>query len=291
MLRLFDWNAAFVKRTETASFPAKTRLRRSRSVASRVKVITGGTLADHRRVGFHKELMAFFQDSRPGRAPFLNAPPVVLWLIAVMLAFHAARVFAPGAWPEDVLLRYAFVPGRYADAVSSGALSLRDVFDLSAPFLGYLFLHGDFTHVGVNSLWLLAFGPIVVRRLGTAKFLLFFFICGVVAALTHLVVYWGDPMPVVGASGAVSGLMGAGMRIFYGNMLGKPLAPLNSRPIIGFSLVWIIGNAITGIFRIGVADGVSLVAWVAHLGGYFAGLVLIGWFDPLSLKVPEARSA
>lgn len=235
--------------------------------------------------------MAFFQDSRPGRAPFLNAPPVVLWLIGLMLAFHAARVFAPGAWPDDMLLRYALVPERYADAFSSGAWSLRDLFDLSVPFVGYLFLHGDFTHVGVNSLWLLAFGPIVARRLGTAKFLIFFLICGVVAALTHLAVYWGDPMPVVGASGAVSGLMGAGMRIFYGNMLGKPLAPLNSRPIIGFSLVWIIGNVITGIFRIGVADGVSLVAWVAHLGGYFAGLIVIGWFDPLSLQSREARSA
>ena len=55
--------------------------------------------------------------------------------------------------------------------------------------------------------------------------------------------------------------------------------------------LWIIGNVVTGIFRIGVADGVSLVAWVAHLGGYFAGLVIIGWFDPLSLQSREASSA
>ena len=70
-------------------------------------------------------------------------------------------------------------------------------------------------------------------------------------------------MPVVGASGAISGLMGAGMRIFYGALERKPLAPLSSRAILGFSAIWIIGNAITGILRIGVADGVSLVAWVA----------------------------
>jgi membrane associated rhomboid family serine protease len=234
--------------------------------------------------------MAFFQNSRPGRAPFLNAPPVVLWLIGLMLALHAARVYAPASWQEDILLRFALIPERYAEAFSSGVSGLNDLFDLLVPFVGYTFLHGDFVHVGVNSLWLLAFGPIVARRLGTAKFLIFFFVSGAIAALTHLIVYWGDPMPVVGASGAVSGLMGAGMRIFYGHMMGVPLAPLKSRPILGFSLMWVIGNIITGIFRIGVADGVSLVAWVAHLGGYFAGLVLIGWFDR-SLKVPAATSA
>ena len=223
--------------------------------------------------------MAFFEDSRPGRAPFLNAPAVVLWLIGLMLAFHAARVYAPGAWPDDVLLQYALVPQRYAEVFASGGIGPRDVFDLVVPFAGYLFLHGDFVHVGINSLWLLAFGPIVARRLKTARFLLFFFLCGLLAAVTHLLVYWGNPVPVVGASGAISGLMGAGMRIFYGMMMGKPLAPLTSRPIMGFSVMWVIGNVITGIFRIGVADDVTLVAWVAHLGGYFAGLVLIGWFD------------
>jgi membrane associated rhomboid family serine protease len=234
--------------------------------------------------------MAFFQDSRPGRAPFLNAPPVVLWLIGLLVATHAARVFAPGEWPDEVIVRYALVPARYASALASG-LNIGDLLGLVIAFFSYLFLHGDFFHVGVNSLWLLAFGPIVAWRLGPRRFLFFFFVCGFLAALTHLLVYWGDPMPVVGASGAVSGLMGAGMRIFYGNMMGKPLAALASRPIIGFSLIWTIGNMITGIFRIGVTDGVSLVAWVAHLGGYFAGLVLIGWFDPLSVEARETRSA
>src|SRR5215831_18898639 len=182
--------------------------RRSRSLLSRV---TMETVEISRARRFSQGLMAFFQDSRPSRAPFLNAPPVVLWLIAAMLAFHAARVFAPGAWPDEVLLRYALIPQRYAQALSGGGLGPRELFDLLAPFVGYLFLHGDFTHVGVNSLWLLAFGPVVARRLGTVKFLLFFLLCGFAAALTHMIVYWGDPMPVVGASGAVSGLMGAGM--------------------------------------------------------------------------------
>jgi membrane associated rhomboid family serine protease len=224
--------------------------------------------------------MAFFQDNRPSREPFLNAPPTVLWLIALLLATHGLRVLLPGTWPDDIIENYAFIPARYSDWLAQGALAGR-VLALAAPLVSYMFLHGDITHVGINSLWLLVFGPLVVRRLRTPKFLLFFFFCGIVAALVHLAVYWGSPMAVVGASGAVSGLMGAGMRILYGRVYGAPngLAPVFSKPILGFSAVWIFANIVSGVLRIGVTDELALVAWVAHLGGYFAGLTTIGSFD------------
>jgi membrane associated rhomboid family serine protease len=201
----------------------------------------------------------------------------VLWLIGLLLVTHALRVFLPGNLPDDILVAYSLTPARYAAALAhaipaAGAL---------VTFITYMFLHGDFTHVGINSLWLLVFGPIVARRLGTLRFLLFFLLCGVAAALVHLTVYWGSPMQVVGASGAVSGLMAAGMRILYGRLYGGAdgLAPIFSKPILGFSAVWIIANVITGILRIGVSDDLTLIAWVAHLGGFFAGLVLIGPFS------------
>jgi membrane associated rhomboid family serine protease len=74
--------------------------------------------------------------------------------------------------------------------------------------------------------------------------------------------------------------MGAGMRILYGRMYGGPLglAPVTSRPIVAFSAVWMLANVISGVLRIGVSDDLTLIAWVAHLGGYFAGLFLIGAF-------------
>ena len=226
--------------------------------------------------------MAMFQDPRPSREPFLNAPPAVLWLIGLLLAAHGLRVVLPGDWPDAILIDYALTPARYAEghgAAQGGALGLM------IPFIAYMFLHGGIAHVGINSLWLLVFGPIVARRLASLKFLLFFLFCGVVAALVHLAVYWGSPMPVVGASGAVSGLMAAGMRIFYGRIYGGAdgLAPIGSRPILGFSVVWIIVNIVSGILRIGVTDDLTLVAWVAHLGGYFAGLTMIGPFDRLPM--------
>jgi membrane associated rhomboid family serine protease len=235
--------------------------------------------------------MAFLQDNRPSREPFLNAPPTVLWLIGLLLATHVMRVFLSGSLPDDILVEYALTPARYA-AVLAGSVPPGGALGLLVPLISYMFLHGDFTHVGINSLWLLVFGPIVARRLGTLKFLVFFLLCGVVAALVHLAVYWGSPMQVVGASGAVSGLMAAGMRILYGRLYGGSgaLAPIFSKPIMGFSAVWIIINVVTGILRIGVSDDLTLIAWVAHLGGFFAGLVLIGPFSPRIGEVPY-RSA
>jgi len=223
--------------------------------------------------------MAFFQENRGAREPFLNAPSVVLWLIALLLVTHTARVLLPGTLPDDILERYAFIPARYAIAVHQAIGSTRFL-DLLVPFVSYMLLHGDFTHVGLNSLWLLVFGPIVARALGPLRFLIFFVICGVAAALVHLAFYWGSPMAVVGASGGVSGLMAAGMRILYGRMYGGPfgLAPMTSRPIVTFSGVWVLANVISGVLRIGVSDDLTLIAWVAHLGGYFAGLFLIGAF-------------
>jgi membrane associated rhomboid family serine protease len=236
--------------------------------------------------------MAFFQDQPPPRQPFLNAPRTVLWLIGVLLLTHLLRILLPGTGPDDVVQNYALIPARYAEAFRHG-LSPGSLVGLALPFISYMFLHGDFAHVGINSLWLLVFGPIVVRRLGTRRFLLFFLLCGIAAALLHLVTYWGSVAAVVGASGAVSGLMAAGMRIVYGRIYGGPngLAPILSRPIIGFSLVWIAVNVITGLLRVGVTDELTLIAWVAHLGGYFTGLFAIGAFLPAQTEADGLRAA
>jgi membrane associated rhomboid family serine protease len=227
--------------------------------------------------------MTFVPDRRPVRQPLLNAPPVVLWLIALFLTLHAIRTALPGDLPDTLLLRYALIPAQYAEAMALGAFH-DGLFALIVPLFTYMLLHADFTHVGVNCLWLLVFGPAVARRLGTPRFLLFFIFCGIVAALVHVAVYWGSPVAVIGASGAISGLMGAGMRILYGQVHEHPggLAPIYSRAILMFSLVWTAVNIVSGVLRIGVTGDVQLIAWVAHLGGYFSGLFAIGLFVPKS---------
>jgi membrane associated rhomboid family serine protease len=224
--------------------------------------------------------MAFVPDRRASRQPLLNAPAVVLWLIVLLLAFHAIRTALPSDWPDLILTQFGFVPARYAFVATHG-LELPELPALILPPFTYMLLHADFTHVGINSLWLLVFGPAVARRLKSARFLLFFVLCGLAAAALHLAVYWASPVAVIGASGAISGLMGAGVRILYGHLYDRPdaLAPLHSRPILMFTVVWVAVNIVSGVFRIGVTGDVALIAWVAHLGGYFTGLLTIGLFS------------
>lgn len=245
--------------------------------------------------------MAFFQDQRPSREPFLNAPATIFWLIGALVAAHVGRVMAPSPWPEYLLFEFAFIPARYSEAaLAASGIPAPGLAGQAIPFVSYMFLHGDYTHLGINSLWLLAFGPIVTKRLKTTKFLLFFVLCGIVSAAAHLAVYFGAVEQVVGASGAVSGLMGAAIRIFYGRLyFGRdkpagetpPLAPLLSRPILGFTAVWLIANFVAGVTGLGLTDATASVAWVAHLGGYFAGLLAITMFDRLSFGAESARPA
>lgn len=239
--------------------------------------------------------MVYFQEGRRSREPFLNAPAVVLWLIVAIAAAHVARIVLPGSLPDDILLQYGFMPARYAQAFAGGTTAA-GLAGLLVPFVSYQFLHADFAHLGINSLWLLAFGPIVARRLKPLKFLVFFFLCGILAAAVHMIVYWRSSVPVIGASGAISGLMAGGMRILYGLLRreegagGAGLAPIFSKPILVFSAVWVVGNAVSGVFGLGVTNEVAVIAWVAHLGGYFAGLMLIGPMDRLRWGIP-VRSA
>src|SRR5262245_7013959 len=164
--------------------------------------------------------MAFFQDQRPSREPFLNAPATIFWLIGALVAAHVVRVTLPQPWPENLLVEFAFIPARYSEAaLAAGVLPPTGLIGQAVPFISYMFLHGDYVHLGINSLWLLAFGPIVAKRLKSTRFLLFFLLCGIASAFTHLVVYFGAVETVVGASGAVAGLMGGAIRIFYGRML------------------------------------------------------------------------
>ena len=245
--------------------------------------------------------MAFFQDQRPSREPFLNAPAIVFWLIGVLVVAHVGRELLPEPWPRYLLFQFSFIPARYsAAALAASGIPEPGLVDQLIPFVSYMFLHGNYMHLGVNSLWLLAFGPIVAKRLKTTKFLLFFLFCGIASAALHLAFYFGAVEQVVGASGAISGLMGAAIRIFYGRILFRhvtpegvapPLAPLFSRPIIGFTAIWLVANFIAGVTGLGLTDATQSVAWVAHLGGYLAGIVTIPVFDRFSFGAETARPA
>lgn len=229
--------------------------------------------------------MAFLQ-STPPRQPIFNVPAVVLWLIGGLGVAHAARVLGPPARAMAIVDQYAFVPARYGSDAASAVLGhVGTIWDQLLPFVTYMGLHNSFTHLAVNCLWLLAFGPIVARRFGGFLFLVFFVVCGVAAAGAHLACAWGSPVPMIGASGAISGLMAAGIRMLPGlapwAIPGEaPLAPLLSRTILVFTAIWFGINLVAGLTGLGLG-GEGQIAWQAHIGGYVAGLFLCGVFDRL----------
>ena len=231
--------------------------------------------------------MAFLVPQAP-RQPIFRAPAVVVVLIAVLVAAHVARTLVSPQQSLAWINQFAFIPARYSPAfLSQHGIGL---LQSGLPFLSYMALHNDFTHLTINCLWLFAFGPIVARRFGAFLFLLFFILCGILAAATHLVFNWGSMEPVIGASGAISGLMAAGIRLLPTERppWAAPVAPADaamlplwSRQIILFSLIWATLNIVAGLTGLGVPGDAGLIAWQAHLGGYAAGLLLCGVFDRL----------
>jgi membrane associated rhomboid family serine protease len=155
-----------------------------------------------------------------------------------------------------------------------------------------LFIHGGWAHAGMNALGALAFGTPVARALGVGArgaigFLLFFLVCGVVANLGYAAVHPGDALPLVGASGAVSGLFGGASRLIE---LRPGLSPFASRTVVASLAAWIVVNVLLGLMHYAPGIGDALVGWEAHIAGYLTGLLLIGPFIWLFGPPPEATA-
>lgn len=250
--------------------------------------------------------MAFLQD--PARQPLLRVPAATIGLLVVLIAAHIARILAPAERSAIILADYALIPARYSKTyLAANGLDPGTLWDRAVPFVSYIFLHANFTHLAINCIWLLPFGAITARRFGALSFFAFFLLCGVAGALLYLAFHWGSPEPVVGASGAISGLMGAGFRMLpmpgefapeneasadgtYSPPAQRKLAPIFSRRILEWSALWIAINVVAGVTGWGTGPGVQLVAWQTHIGGYIAGLVLAGPFDALRFRAGAASA-
>jgi membrane associated rhomboid family serine protease len=225
----------------------------------------------------------------------LYAPAGVLWLIAALVAAHLGRLALGPAQAEALMVHYAFIPARYSMAFAHHGLDGAQLWAWAVPFVSYIFIHANFMHLGVNCLWLLALGPVVARRFTLLWFLLFFLLTGILAAGTVLLLAWGAAMAVIGASGAISGLMGAAIRMLptagpFGLSPATRLAPLFSRSVLFFTLIWVLINLVMGLTSFGThLTGGGAIAWQAHIGGYLAGLLLAKPFDRLSVEFYNRR--
>ena len=225
------------------------------------------------------------QEDRPAHEPMFRAPLSVIVLIALLAAAHAARMLAPAAVSDAIVNDYALNPAIYsAHALQALGVQMPSLLDRLIPPFSHIFLHVNLTHLAVNSVWLLAFGPVIARRFGGAAFYLFFFLCGLAGAIAFVALDWGQNVGGIGASGAISGLMGGAIRIMrirepYLNVATLPLQPLFSSQVLSFTAVWMVLNFVTGYVGIGVSGSMEAIAWQDHLGGFIAGLLLAGPFE------------
>ena len=217
--------------------------------------------------------------------PVFRSPPVVLASIGVLAAIHAGLWLAGEDWRLWAIYAFAFIPARFGTApfpMIEGSQYW--------SFLTYALLHADIVHLLFNSLWLLIFGSVTARRLGTLRFLMLTIAATAAGALASLLVHWGERAIMVGASGAVSGIMAAAIPVMFGRGMSwgrvytidldhvrvlSPMELLRNRGAVIFALVWIaitLYSGATGWTGTGYMEDAS-IAWEAHLGGFTAGLI------------------
>jgi membrane associated rhomboid family serine protease len=225
----------------------------------------------------------------------LNVPAAVFAALALLAVVHAIMSQLTDVDDEFLIWVLAFVPARYiglANELPGGVLAAW------TSFVTHQFVHGDLTHLFINGAWLLVFGTPVARRIGSGRFLVFAVICGIAGALAFMAVRWGEVVPMVGASGAISGLMGAGFRLLLpaidnGEFHEMREAPrtvrlatlgecLRSQRMLFAIGAFIVVNFVIAFAAPIVTDAAG-IAWEAHLGGFAAGLLLLGPFD---LRLP-----
>lgn len=145
------------------------------------------------------------------------------------------------------------------------------LFPAEVTLLTHMFIHGDWWHLLGNMLFLWVFGDNIEDSMGHFRFLLFFLLCGVIAALIHGVVEPQSAYPVIGASGAIAGIIGAYVLL---HPKVKLLVLLFSRIPLYLPAYIIIGLWLVFQF-VSIALGAESVAWWAHIGGFIAGMILI----------------
>ncbi len=212
-----------------------------------------------------------YKDDNPTRI----FPFVTIGLIAINTIVFILQIISP-ADPRQTVFAYGAIPNYL--------LTFKDVQPIHPVLTVFtsMFMHGGLLHLGGNMLYLWIFGNNIEDRLGHMRFIIFYILCGVAAAYSHAITEPSAMIPMVGASGAVSGILGAYLLLFpharvhtlififfYVHVIRLP-----ALFVIGF---WIVIQFINGILSKGVATQGG-VAWFAHIGGFVFGILVIKIF-------------
>lgn len=199
---------------------------------------------------------------------------------ALLLALSIVGLYALQSGPGEMAAsyRYGLIPARLAQGDGLGLVT-------------HMLVHGGWMHAIMNAVGALAFAAPVARLMGGTKgligFLSLYIVCGVIAGGGYAMLHLDGTVPLVGASGAVFGLIGASTRLLGG--AGRVL-PLTDRRVLSAAAAWIGVNVLIGVIgSVGVAPGMegARIAWEAHVIGLVAGLLLIGpWARLFGRRAP-----
>jgi membrane associated rhomboid family serine protease len=208
-------------------------------------------------------------------------PPLVTWtLIAINCVVFLIENSMGPLQLEQFLLHYALIPARYAQLFDNGNFDLADF----TPFITMMFLHAGWLHLIFNMWTLWLFGPTIEDRMGHGRFLIFYLLCGIAAAVAQILASPTSSIPTLGASGAIAGVLGSFMGLF-------PLArvvvvvpilfiPLFFQvPAFLFIGLWFLIQLLQGAVELFLPSSNGGVAWWAHVGGFVTGLLLIPLFQ------------
>jgi membrane associated rhomboid family serine protease len=208
--------------------------------------------------------------------------PIVTWTLIganVLIFLGSLNLTDPAA--EAMMMRFGVIPevivhGHWTVPRADGGA----VGSWVTPFTS-MFLHGGWLHLGSNMLFLHVFGDNVEDALGRFRFLLFYALCGVGAVIGHVAVDPNSMVPMIGASGAISGVL-AGYLTLFPHARVVTVIPIfiflhfMEVPAWIFIVLWFVLQLVLGYLSLGViADGGGGVAWFAHIGGFLGGLVFV----------------
>jgi membrane associated rhomboid family serine protease len=206
-------------------------------------------------------------------------PALVTWaLVALNVAVFALELSRPAGALEAFVSAWGVVPREYSAGHDIAPF-------IPVPFWSTLitsmFLHGGWMHLGGNMLYLWIFGDNLEHRMGHVKFLVFYLLCGLAAGLAHIAFNSGSNVPTVGASGAISGILGGYMFLFPKNrvrvLTRGGVAAVPAIYVLGFWIFIQFINSAGSLTRTSETGGGG-VAYLAHVGGFVAGLVLVKLF-------------
>ena len=205
-----------------------------------------------------------------GPPPLLNYALIALNVLAFLLELSQPSERAL----QSFITAWGVVPREYSSGHDIAPL-------IPLPFWSTLitsmFLHGGWMHLGGNMLYLWIFGDNLNKVMGQVRYFLFYMVCGLAAGLAHIAFNSGSNVPSVGASGAISGVLGGYMVLFPRNrvrvMMRGGITAVPAYVMLG---LWILIQIVSGAMDQGGEGGG--VAFMAHIGGFAAGLVLVKLF-------------